>query len=279
MFILEDAIRAADGLEPLPPTVSRLAVLVATPEAELPAIVETIAFDPTLAGTVLRYANSAASAALSPVVTVRDAIIRLGRAAVLSLALGTHVRPGLSEALPEYGLEEGDLWRSSVLAAIAAELLAARASVRTPPELGAAALLADTGKLVLHRALDAETLAWLGRAQASGLTRTEAESEVLGVHHGELGALIAVHWGLPTTIVAGIEYHHAPGESMELVSYATHLSCAVAGVLMDDPDATRAGWDGDSLAALGLGAADLDGVAAAAAARLHEVEARYDACT
>jgi HD-like signal output (HDOD) protein len=252
-----------------------LAILVADSDADTKAIVEAIAFDPALAGALLRYANSAVSASQSPVVTVRDAVIRIGRTSVLSLALGTEVRGRLSEAIPEYGLAEGDLWRSAVLASLAAEVIGARMASPPPQEVGAAALLADIGKMVMHRFLDAETLGWLQEAESTGRTRREAESEVLGVHHGELGGLIAGHWGLPFSIVTGIQYHHTPNESTQPVAYATHLSCMVSGILTDDPDARDRRGAEESVEALGLDLDDIDDLCAVTRDRFEEVQARY----
>ena len=56
------------------------------------------------------------------------------------------------------------------------------------------------------------TLELLDRAtEEGGRSRLHAESELLGVHHGELGGLIAQHWKLPDGIVRGVTFHHDPG--------------------------------------------------------------------
>jgi HD-like signal output (HDOD) protein len=277
VFVLDEAIHAAERLEALPPTLSRLALLVADSDTEVRAIVEAIAFDPALASVLLRFANSAASAANTPIVTVRAAVIRVGRASILSLALGTAVRGWMSEAMPEYGLAESALWRSAVLSAIAAEVISARAKIQPPQEVGVAALLADIGKLVMHRVLDDEVLDWLRQAEVAGLTRREAESEVLGVHHGELGGLIARHWGLPPSIVTGIQYHHTPSESTELISYATYLSCMVSGILMDDPEVNRRVDLDRSLMVLGLASSDIDKLCAITLDRFEQVKTTFGA--
>jgi HD-like signal output (HDOD) protein len=45
---------------------------------------------------------------------------------------------------------------------------------------------------------------------ASGDTMLNIEQQLLGTHHGELGARLALHWGLPEEIIAVIRYHHMP---------------------------------------------------------------------
>lgn len=41
----------------------------------------------------------------------------------------------------------------------------------------------------------------------------ETEHALLGTHHGEIGAQLAIHWGLPAEIIAVIRYHHIPNSA------------------------------------------------------------------
>ena len=68
--------------------------------------------------------------------------------------------------MPEYGIDDGVLWRHSVAAALAAELERLSCTVKVPPEAFTAALLHDVGKLVLCRHMKPEVLELLARAQA-----------------------------------------------------------------------------------------------------------------
>src|SRR4051812_3449602 len=183
--------RAASRLEPLPTSSTRLAALVCEGTPELGQVVEIVQFDEALTASLLRSANSSWSSSRSEIKTVRDAVIRLGASPVLALTLGMNVRRHLGDAVPEYGLGEGELWRHSVAASLGAELLAPRASERPPPETATAALLHDVGKLVMARFLDPSLLGALAEQQAAGVTRLDAEAAVLGIDHAELGGLIA----------------------------------------------------------------------------------------
>jgi HD-like signal output (HDOD) protein len=137
------------------------------------------------------------------------------------------------EPVPAYHLAAGELWHTAMLGALAAEVLIDYSTLHVPPETVSAALLADIGKVVLSRCLDQETLEYLQRAEKEGhQSRHQAELEMLGAHHGEIGALVAQHWALPQGIVTGILYHHTPEDSDELVAYATSLSCAVADMVL-----------------------------------------------
>lgn len=134
MIDLDELARAATKLAPLPTTSTRLAALVCEGTPELGQVVEIVQFDEALTASLLQSANSSWSASRSEITTVRDAVIRLGASPVLALTLGMTVRRQLLDSLPQYGLGEGELWRHSVGASLAAELLTQRAPRRPPAE-------------------------------------------------------------------------------------------------------------------------------------------------
>ncbi len=241
MLDLDSLAQAASHLDPLPASVARLASVVASVDPDLDEILDVVKYDQALTATLLRGANSAASGSLTAVNNVRDAVIRLGTGSVLWLAVQSSVRRRLQRAVPEYGLSEGELWRHSVAASLAAGALHRYTGIPIPPETSTAALLHDIGKLLMSRFLGDDVLATIHRAQLDGaVTRIQAEVEILGVHHAELGGLMVQYWGFPETIQRGISYHHTPDEGVDPICYATHLSDVVAksiGDLRDDnPD-------------------------------------------
>ena len=218
-------IKKADELQPLPASVVKLVTMLSGGETNVEQITDQIRFDPALTVRLLRMANSAFSGASVPITTVQEAVGRLGTSRVLSLAVASHARPLMRVQVRAYGYNEGDLWRHSVISMLAAELAPRVCRVAVPPASSTAALLHDVGKLVMAAFLDPEILELLGRAQnEGGLGPMEAETQVLQVHHGELGGLIARHWNLPESIIKGITYHHNPEQGMDLVCDVVHLA-------------------------------------------------------
>src|SRR4051794_16712207 len=222
-------VKAAQGLDPLPATVARLASLVVRPDWSLNEAAHLVEFDAALTGRLLRLANSAAMAGLSPVNTARDAIMHVGIGPALAFAAASGLRKQLKRALPEYGLTDGQLWRHSVASALAVEPIARRARTPVPPECFTGALLHDIGKIVLARFLSPDELKWLAEARdMGGMSSLQAEMEVLGVNHAELGGLIAGHWKLPERLSAGITFHHTPDDGHDLVCDVVYLANVAA---------------------------------------------------
>jgi putative nucleotidyltransferase with HDIG domain len=251
---LEELLRKARDLAPLPPSATKLAALVSAREVEIKELVGVVELDPALTARLLRVANSAASAARMPIRSARDAIVRLGNATVLALAVARAVRQQLNQALPLYVLGEDQLWRHSVACALAAEVIAPRCKPSPAPETFAAALLHDLGKLLLSRFLPEDQARLFWRARARPLSGIEAELEVVGIDHAHLGGLIAQHWGLPPRIALAIERHHAPEKASDptcdVVAVADQLAKGLKAAAM--PDDLVPGDASGSCARLGL---------------------------
>jgi HD-like signal output (HDOD) protein len=238
MIDLDQVIAEAQSLAPLPASAARLAGLIGDPGCHFDDVAEVISLDQALTLKLLRAANSAATAGAESVGTVREAVLRMGAAQVMTLAVAAGSRPLLQQGIPAYDLFEGALWRHSVAAAVAAEVLAGTGAVQAPPEAFTAALLHDVGKLVLGRFVTPAIREFIGRAQqAEHVGRWEAEALVLGVHQAELGGLVAQHWKLPAAVVHGILHQHDPEQGNDAVcdltfladQMAKHIEAALAG--------------------------------------------------
>ncbi len=279
MIDLDELAQAASCLEPLPVSITRLAVMVCsdTPP-DLTVVTDVVQYDQALTASLLRAANSSWSASRTETTNVKDAVIRLGTSTVFSIALSAKVKSRFTRDIPEYGLAEGDLWNHSVAASLAAELLLKHSRQRLPPETITAALLHDVGKLVMCRFLSEELLKALAVAHDNGgLTRMQAEYELLGVHHAELGGLIAQIWSLPDSLVRGICYHHSPALGVESICYGVYLSDVIANVVAGHrEDNADVETFAHAMAELGLSAADFDEICTVVEGRFAEVLARFE---
>jgi len=220
------------NIAPLPLSVVRLAELVSNPDSSTNDFVLVIKYDPALTANVLRWANSAWSQSQTPIAEVRSAIVRLGTENILKLAIGYHLMSPMKKANSGYQLSENELWRHSVTAALAAENLKKLTTLSFPTSTFTAALMHDLGKVVLGRHLGMETLkeAILKRME-EGLTYIEAEREITGTDHAEVGAAIAREWKIPDPLVKAIADHHDPDRNPDPILDVVHISNAIAKLI------------------------------------------------
>jgi putative nucleotidyltransferase with HDIG domain len=138
-----------------------------------------------------------------------------------------------------------------------------------------AGLLHDLGKSVLSQFVEAGAGDILTLVKTKGRTFLEAELEVLGMHHAELGARVAERWNFSPELVELIRYHHEPEArpeskplaALHVANALTQLSGVSAGV---DGLAQRS--HEASVKVLGLTRKDLEASLAELHSRLAQAE-------
>ena len=91
----------------------------------------------------------------------------------------------------------------------------------------------DIGKLMLANNLPEPFQRTLDLTQAKEIRFIEAEQEVFGANHAGVGAYLLGFWGLPTTIVEAVAFHHQPGRS-EAATLSPLTAVHVANVFEHD---------------------------------------------
>ena len=79
----QDILDAAERIDPLPASVTRLLSIVANPDNTRGEVVDVIRYDPALSGDVLKRANSTMYAVRNPISDVGEAVGRMGTSTVV----------------------------------------------------------------------------------------------------------------------------------------------------------------------------------------------------
>lgn len=276
---LNEILRRATEMPPFSATTSRLVKLASNPNYDVADVVEVVKYDQALTLKLLAAANTVYYAGAVPAGTAYEAVMRLGTAQVMALAVASGVRSLLQAELPAYGMPGGYLWRHSIYAAVVGEIAPCYCEVESSPELFTAALLHDIGKLVMGHFIKGEILKRVVAVrEAEGLSAIDAEARVIGIHHAQLGGLIAEHWKLPAGVVEGIRFHHDPIFGTKDICYFVYLADHVARKLGGAAGDTEAGQIPDDVAShLGLTEKKYEKLCEMAAMRYEKVSALYEA--
>jgi len=129
------------------------------------------------------------------------------------------------------------------------------------PVVERAGLLHDIGKIVLHAELRSHFDTIIERVRSDGSSFEEAEREVLGYNHADVGAVIARAWNLPVSLCEAIEFHHDPtrAEHCPRLCAQVHIAnilCISLGIGLGN-DGLRYAFHPKSLEATGLAISDL----------------------
>ncbi len=159
--------------------------------------------DPSLAGRVLKVANSAASGSRS-VVSIADAVVRIGFRSVRQLAMGFSLIDRCGTGVCE-NFDYERFWSRSLATAVAAERLGRE--VRTIPadECFTLGLMHDVGALALATAYPLEYSALLVDASIrTPADRAAREREAFGLANREITALLLADWHLPKPLIDAV---------------------------------------------------------------------------
>lgn len=252
---------AVQDLEALPGAVSTALQVMRKPRSSARDVAAVIERDQSLTAAVLRHANSAMIIGNRRIVSLGEAVFRIGFVEMRSILMAASTASVLERALVAYGLERGSLWRHSLATAILARNLARHLRLPEPEEAYVGGLLHDIGKVVLNKTIGRELAGPLQRALGEAGELDAAERRVLGFDHGYVGGLVIRHWGLPELLAEAIAYHHGPPDDAflaALIGLADQLSVYLGAG--NYPDEARPPLGAAELAFLGLVPADLDHV-------------------
>ncbi len=210
MTRIEEILDRIGTLPPLPTTALRLMAVINDPRSSMEDIVEVVRYDQSLTTQVLRLCNSAFFGLSRQVSSLSEAMFRLGTLKVLQLVMSVHTNVLLMKEQRGYSLEPGALWRHSVGVALASTVLGERCKIQNISLLFTAGLLHDIGKVILNEYVAQECHEIVRLVHEQQQSFIDAETQVLGHSHDQIGGMVAERWQLPDSIVRCIRYHHTP---------------------------------------------------------------------
>jgi putative nucleotidyltransferase with HDIG domain len=271
----EAILAGMKSLPAAPMVLARVLMIMEDPKAGSRELIEAIEVDPGVTANILRTCNSPFYAGNRQLSTLEEAVHRVGMRTIQQLVTMRESESFLRGSQKGYGLAPGDLWAHSVSTGLACRLLAQRVNHPRASLLFTGGLLHDMGKIALDVYLGKRYAEVRQRVDA-GATFQEAERDVLGIEHAELGACIAEKWGFPEPLVRVIRHHHQPEGAdgdVDLCSIV-HLADALShwlGIGLGRPGLANR-FESSAVKMLHLGAADLDRILIDLVEKMNETE-------
>jgi len=217
-WLLDEKLRSLvsqlRNLPSLPSLYFRIIDALSAPDTSIEEIGKIIASDPSMTAKILQLVNSAFFGIARRIANPVEAVQFLGVGRVRSLVLSLHVFSRFDQArFKNFSIEQ--VWKHSISTGAVAQKIGRQQKMERAAleETYVAGMLHDIGKVMLAASLPDEYERALAMVKTEGLTLLQAEQEVFGSTHAQVGAYLLGLWGLPITIVEAVAFHHEPSQS------------------------------------------------------------------
>jgi len=269
-------LQKIDQLKPMPQVAHKIMAIVQDPESSMAELSDVIVYDASVTANILKVTNSAYFGLTKKIETVHQAIVFLGMDQVVDIAFMASSADNLVNAQDGYELNEGELWKYSVSSALIARELAEVKASDKAHMIFTAALLKDIGKVILNQyvADSSEEIHRLVSEQE--YTFREAEKEIIGIDHAELGGIVADKWKFSPEMIEIIRNHHVPQNSTKTefetaIVYMADTLCMMMGLGVGS-DGLSYRFHQETVDRLGLGEKDFQKIIVNFGEKIGEVE-------
>lgn len=208
-MINQNILDKVNQIPPLSPTVVEVLNLINSDEnVDFAVLEKKIIQDPGLTGKILSMANSPFFGLAGEIVNVREACLVLGINIIKNLVISSAIMKRFNN---DYGnnLDFKKIWIHSVGVAAAAKVYSEKLGFdKDTAFIGG--LLHDIGKMVLDYYLPDEYSKVIKYKMSHDCLLVDAEKNILGTDHSEVGAIVLRNWKLPDEISLAIASHHNP---------------------------------------------------------------------
>ena len=218
--VQEKLFRAVDRMPAFPKSVQRVLALTSDMQCSPKDLVEVIKHDPIFTLKILKVVNSPYIGLVQKITSIHQATVYLGLNTLKNIALnlatiGTLPRDNKAE------FDMNEFWAHSLAVASISQRVGGLcpALAVEPEDLFSTGLLHDVGKVVFALYMPEDFKQALAMARDGVMSLYDAELEIFGATHADIGALLAEKWDLPDSLVQGIALHHSP--------YAEEVSAVV----------------------------------------------------
>lgn len=221
-------------IPPLPEVAAKVMRMTNDPDVSAAELNRVISTDEALTANILKMCNSAYYGLPRVISSVTQAIMYLGFQTVRNMVLSSAVdQIYQKQDLESYNYQKNGLSDHSISVAVAAQVISKNLRPGLADTAYTAGLLHDVGKIVLAKYVR-ENIDKLREISNGQRITLEAEREVFGLDHAQVGAQIADSWNFPQELTLAIGYHHHPEDAkgrplLAVITYLANIVCLRLG--------------------------------------------------
>jgi len=226
---LEQSLHSGNlSIPVLPKAANEILQMSQDPDSDMSDLSRLVHQDQSIAGSVLRIANSAAFASSERIVSLQQAVSRLGMQLLSEIALSVAVQANVFNSV-KYRKEISNMWKHALASAVFGKEIA-RSMRRNVEGQYLCGLLHAIGKPVVLKTIES-----LENSMGIALNNTEV-MQVVETFHIRVGGFVTHKWNLPVSVQVANEYYkdYQKAPEFKIETAITYLANKLATALIDE---------------------------------------------
>ncbi|MFC1670314.1 HDOD domain-containing protein [Spirochaetota bacterium] len=211
---IENLAKNLESLPSLPAVASKIIQLVSDPNVSFKMIAEEISKDQSMTTNLLKLSNSAYFSKGKEITSVERAIVIMGLKEVKDIIMVIATKPILNKEIIGYDLEKGILWQQGLLVSDLAKRIAIMKKRKDIADVVfTGGIIHNVGKVILALFVKSAFSEIIDAVQNKNMTFSDAEREIMGFSHQEIGEMILNKWEFPPVLKSIVRYYQEPGKA------------------------------------------------------------------
>ncbi len=217
-------LKKVNTLAPLPKILQEVLQLLNDVNTSPHSLAKAISKDQSVVLKILTIANSPFYGLTKRVSSIEFAIMILGYDEIRNIVSALSLMESMKNKSDQY-LDQKKFWMHSYLTATIAKKLAMDMGLEKHAEAFISGLLHDLGISVIHRFMHSDFVS-IHELVNNGMNYSEAEMQVIGISHGEVGESLLKYWNIPELITEIVKNHHQPylAQTSPTLTAVVHLA-------------------------------------------------------
>ncbi|MGM0656280.1 MAG: HDOD domain-containing protein [Thermodesulfobacteriota bacterium] len=197
------------------------------PNASIGDVAKLVETDPGITAKVLGIVNSSFFSLRSKVSAISEAVLFLGIDEIKKICFGVTFFEKMVKSGQKNQFDRTFFWRHCLCVASLSQAIANEIGYPSPEDAYTAGLLHDIGRIVLDRSGRVNYADFCKKASNRTGLLVEAERDIIGIGHDDLGAYYGHRWGFPQKLCLAIQYHHRRFNHLDLCKEDLQFLCIV----------------------------------------------------
>ncbi len=207
----EILVGAVDDLPTIPVVATQVIKMLDDPNVSVEEIADLMLTDQVMTARVMKLINSPVYKPVNEITSLRRALVYLGLRHIRELALTTSVISAFDS--DSGAIELNAFWEHSFGVGMISKIIAKKVGYEDLEKAYIAGLLHDLGEVFLSNYLREPFQEMLDKIKNHPIKLVDAEAEMLGTTHCEIGLSLARKWNFPEVYCEVISCHHNPIEA------------------------------------------------------------------